>query len=516
MTKPEAVATAPATITNKARWWVIIAALIALFLGAMDALVMSAAMPTVIAELGGLDIYSWVYTAYFLARAVALPVFGKLADLYKVRTLFLISIGGFLISSLVAGFSPNMFVLIVARVFQGIAAGGNFALVYIVLSDMSPPGKRAKTLSLASFIWGIASVLGPTIGGFIVTYFSWPWVFFINIPVCLVSMGLLSVYLVEIRAKKETIHLDVAGVVTLTVAMIGLLALLMLGGEEINWLSPMAMGLFGMTLIAGVGFYFAEKSACEPIIALSFFRIRGFAIGNLAVFLSSFVIFALFAYAPLFIQGALGRTPVQVGLAMLSLSFGWSLGSLSIGQVFYRIKRKRVAVAGAVLLIAGSSMTLFFNHETSMAITFWVFLFIGIGMGFVAISTLLVVQGALDESDLGVATSSNQFARSLGGTVGVGVCGAMVTGKIQAAVEDLIDSGSLARLSPQIVDRIRTNHEQLFEPAFQSMLQPEARQALRLAMGENMQIVFWIVFFVSVLCLVVTFLLPGNDDSKVR
>ncbi|MCK4986652.1 MAG: MFS transporter, partial [Desulfobacterales bacterium] len=142
----------------------------ALFLGALDALIMSAAMPTIVAELGSMHLYSWVYTTYFLARAVSLPIFGKLADLYKTRTLFLVSIGIFLIASVLAGLSSNMIFLIVFRVFQGIGAGGNFALVYIVLSDVSSPQSRGKTLSLASSIWGLASILGPTIGGFIVTY----------------------------------------------------------------------------------------------------------------------------------------------------------------------------------------------------------------------------------------------------------------------------------------------------------------------------------------------------------
>jgi len=168
-------------LSSKSRFYVLSAALMALFLGAMDALVMSAAMPTIVADLGGLHLFSWVYSVYFLSRAVSLPVFGKLADLFKTKTLFIVSIGIFLISSIMAGLSQNMTFLIIFRVFQGIGAGGNFALVYIVLADISPPENRGKILSLASSIWGIASVLGPTLGGFIVTYFSWRWIFFTEV-----------------------------------------------------------------------------------------------------------------------------------------------------------------------------------------------------------------------------------------------------------------------------------------------------------------------------------------------
>jgi len=163
--------------TDKEKNWIIWSALLALFLGALDALVMTAAMPTIISELGGLHLYAWSYTTYFLARAVSLPIFGKLSDMYSLKVLFLFSIGIFLTASIAAGFSPSMEFLVVTRVFQGIGGGGVFALVYVVLSDVSAPEQRAKTLSFASAVWGVASLVGPTLGGFIVTWFSWRWIF---------------------------------------------------------------------------------------------------------------------------------------------------------------------------------------------------------------------------------------------------------------------------------------------------------------------------------------------------
>jgi len=195
-------------IDQKTRTLIIAAALLALFLGAMDALIMSAAMPTIVADLGGLHLYSWVYSTYFLSRAISLPIFGKLADLYNNKRIFIISIAVFVASSIAAGLAPNMMFLIMARVFQGIGAGGNFALVYIVLADISPPQDRARTMSFASSIWGIASVLGPTLGGFIVTYLSWRWIFFINVPLGLMSMAGLAFFLKELREKKKTASLD--------------------------------------------------------------------------------------------------------------------------------------------------------------------------------------------------------------------------------------------------------------------------------------------------------------------
>ncbi len=190
-------------MTNRERQLIIWSLLLALFLGALDAMVMTAAMPTIIAELGGMSLYAWVYSAYFLARVVALPVFGKLSDLFAAKTLIMVAIVVFSGASLAAGLSSSMGFLVGARVFQGIGAGGIFALVYVVLSDVSLPGQRGRTLSLASAIWGISSVIGPTLGGFIVTYFSWPWIFFINLPLGIASMTGIGMFFKETRQTRR-------------------------------------------------------------------------------------------------------------------------------------------------------------------------------------------------------------------------------------------------------------------------------------------------------------------------
>ena len=339
---------------------ILFSALLALFLGALDALIMTAAMPTIVAELGGLHLYSWVYSAYLLARAVSLPVFGKLGDIFKNQHIFLLSIAIFLLSSTAAGFSPNMAFLIACRVFQGVGAGGIFAMVYIVLADISPPGQRTKTMSFASSVWGIASVLGPTLGGFIVSYMSWRWIFFINVPLGLLSLGGISFFLVEVREKGKKVSLDLLGVLTLSISIVGLLSLFLAGGKEIAWDSPQVLVLLLVTVIAGIGFIYVEKRAENPLISLAFFKKRGFAIGNASVFLSSFAIFAFFAFAPIFIQGAQGKSPMQVGVAMLSLSLGWSIGSIIFGQMSNRLGAKTAAIMGAMCLVAGCGFSLTF------------------------------------------------------------------------------------------------------------------------------------------------------------
>lgn len=504
---------APETIIGrKSRYSIIAAALLVLFLGALDALVMSAAMPTIIADLGGLHLYSWVYSAYLLARAVSLPIFGKLADIFNSKRLFIITTSIFLMASIFAGLAQTMAQLILWRAFQGIGAGGIFALVYIVLADISSPDSRAKNLSLGSFIWGLASVFGPSFGGFVVTYFSWRWIFFVNVPLGILSLLGIGFFLTEIRQKKKQAAIDYLGALTLATGVLGLLTIFLLANRTYSWDSPQIILLILVTVVSGISFYFREKRASEPILSLDFFANRGFSAGNGAAFLASFSIFALFAYSPLFIQGALGKTPLEMSLAMLSLSLGWSAGALSCGQLINRIGKKPSAILGSLCLVVGGGITLTFSTATAMTTCVIVLGLIGIGMGFVSMATLLIVQDSLAVSDLGVATASQQFSRTLGGTIGVGIAGSFVTAAMSKTMNSLINArpgDGLASASGQISQNI----ENLFQPEIQALFSPDVQKTLQDAVARGVSMVFWVTLFASVACLFFSIILPGQSHA---
>ena len=504
-----------AVISARSRKYIIIAALLALFLGALDSLVMSAAMPTIVADLGGLELYSWVYSAYLLARAVALPIFGKLADIFKSRRLYIISICIFILGSILkhAGLAQSMTQLILSRVLQGIGAGGNFALVYIVLADISSPENRGKTLSLGSFIWGLASVLGPTFGGLVVTYLSWRWIFFVNVPLGAFSLLGIVLYLIEVRDKKKEAAIDYWGALTLSTAILGLLTVFLLAGRSYDWVSPQIVGLSIITIAAGVAFFYAERRAREPILSLGFFGSRGFSIGNGAAFLASFAIFSLFAYSPLFIQGALGKTPLEMSLAMLSLSLGWSSGALGCGQIVHRLGKKPSTVFGSLCLAASGGILLTFTTATSLAACAVVLGFAGIGMGFVSMATLLVVQDSLDMSDLGIATASQQFFRTLGGTIGVGISGSFVTLTLTNVMESLMTTG-LKNLPPSLHVQLKQSIENIFRPEIQALLDPDVQKTLQEAVARGVSMVFWIAFFSSLVCLILSLLIPVRSIPR--
>jgi len=498
-------------ISLKNRIFIIVASLLALFLGALDALVMGAAMPSIVANLGGLHLYSWAFSAYLLSRAVALPVFGKLCDLYSNKRLFNVAIGIFLAGSVLAGISQNMAQLILARVIQGIGAGGNFALTYIVLSDISSPEKRGKMMSIASFVWGVASVLGPTIGGFIVNYFSWRWIFFINLPVGAVSLLGIFLYLIETREKREQVSIDYLGVLTLTTTILAMLTAFLLAGRSYDWLSFQIVGLFVITAGAGLAFYHVEKRAQEPLLSIDFFKLKGFSIGNGAAFFASFAIFSLASFSPLFIQGALGRTPVQLGVAMVPLGLGWSFGALFCGQLVNLIGKRTATIFGGVLLVLGSAMTLSFSSATSVTFCSIVLAVAGLGMGFVSIATLLIVQNSVDISYLGIATASHQFTRTLGGTIGIGISGGLVTVTFLKALEKVMSFDLRQKIDPGLFAQIQQNVEEIFRPEIQTLLSADVLQALQDAVGQGVMPMFWAALLSSIVCLVFSVMLPASD-----
>jgi EmrB/QacA subfamily drug resistance transporter len=496
-------------LTRKDRILVVSAALMALFLGALDTLVMGAAMPTIVADMGGLELYSWVFSVYLLSRAVTLPIFGKLADLYSGKHLFGFAIAIFLAGSLVAGVSTSMVQLIVARVLQGVGAGAAFALVYILLADIAAPEKRGKMMSIASFVWGLASVLGPPMGGFIVNYWSWRWIFFINLPLgCLSFLG-IYLYFKETRIKKRRVALDLFGAATLTSTVLSLLTVFLMTGNHYRWLSPPIFGLLAISLAGGVAFYYAEKHAADPILSIDFLGRSGFSSGNAAAFFSSFAIFSLSAFSPLFIQSALGKSPAEMGVAMIPLSLAWSGGALLCGQTAHRVKKRHYAVAGALFMLTGSGLAL------SGAPSIWLFstalALAGVGMGFVSIASLLIVQDSLKTENLGAATASQQFARTLGGTIGVGISGSLLNARF---IGKLSETGLVGNLPPGIGEQIRQNIEQIFRPDIQSLIPVDALKTLQETVGRGVSMVFWASTAASLLCLIFCLLLPRRTGTS--
>jgi MFS family permease len=406
----------------------------------------------------------------------------------------------FLFGSAWAGIAPDMTHLIAARVVQGLGSGGNFALVYIVLTELSEPRLRGKMLSMASVVWGVASVLGPPLGGFIVNFTSWRWIFWMNLPLGALSLAGLHRFLHDTRPRRKQVRIDAAGIVLLVVTVLALLSAFLRAGEGAGWLSNGSLLLFLLSIAAGVGFVRVERRAADPVLPTRFFGVSGFRLGNGASFLSSFAIFSLAAYSPLFIQGVLAMSPAELGVAMVPLSLGWSLGALVCGQQVHRIGRRRAARGGAAFLAVGAALLLVASVRTPPVLFSGFLALAGLGMGFVSIATLLIVQDSLDAQELGVATSSHQFSRTLGGTIGVGVCGALLS----ARLADLPEAVTKAMAGGAI------------QPKGAGGLASAMEEPMRQMLAQGLGAAFWGAATVAGLCLVVCWFLPDPRKDSDR
>lgn len=385
------------------------------------------------------------------------------------------------------------------------------ALAYIVVADHSSPEARGRMMGTISFVWGLASILGPALGGFVIAWLSWRWIFYINLP--LGSLALLGIYLFlkDTRLKKQEAPIDVLGATTLCISVLSLLVACMLGGRSLPWVSA-EMGTLGLvTLLSGGAFVLAEKRAREPILDLMFFAVRGFSMGNASAFFSSVAVFSLSAFAPIFIQGALGRPPAQLGITMVFLSLAWSLGAFLCGRIVNRRRERILSILGSAMLACGSGWMLLFSPDTTLLEFSAALALAGMGMGFVSISTLLAVQNSLDESDLGIATSSQQFSRTLGGTIGIGVCGSLVSLHLGRALESLRSSGGdMGRVPEELAAQISRNMESLLDPGFQQMISPQVLGVLQGAVTAGVRMVFWCTLAASLVSLLFCLRLPAS------
>ena len=326
-----------------------------------------------------------------------------------------------------------------------------------------------------------------------------------------VSLLGIFLYLIETREKRKAVSIDYLGILTLSSTILALLTAFLLAGRSYDWLSFQIVGLFAVTAGAGFAFYHVEKRAKEPILSIDFFKLKGFRVGNGTAFFASFAIFSLSSFSPLFIQGALGKTPAQLGLAMVPLGLGWSFGALFCGQVVNLIGKRTASILGGVFLVVGSAMTLWFSSATSLMLCSIALAVAGLGMGFVSIATLLLVQNSVDISNLGIATASHQFTRTLGGTIGIGISGSLVTVTFLNALEKVLSFDLQQKIDPKLFAQIQQNVENIFRPEIQTLLSPDVQRALQEAVGQGVMPMFWASLLASIVCLVFSILLPRSD-----
>ena len=421
-----------------------------LLLAALDQTIVTTALPTVVGELGGLDYYSWVVTAYLLSSTVSTPLYGKISDLYGRRATFHGAILIFLAGSLLAGLAQSMLQLIVFRGVQGMGAGGLIAMAFTVVGDVVSPRERGRYIGMFAGVWAFASVIGPLIGGFIVDNTSWRWVFLINLPVGAMALVVTSSVL-RLPVVHRPHRIDIEGALLLVAGVSCLLLALVWGGTEYPWGSPIIVTLIVGGALLTAAFVTWEARTAEPILPLRLFRDPLVSASSVLNFLIGCALFGGVVFLPLFLQVVTRVSATASGLLLVPLTAGIVTGSVGSGQIVSRTGRYRLwPIGGMAMATTGMYLLSLMRADTAWAVSAVYMLCLGLGIGSVIQVTMLAVQNAVEYRDLGVVTSATQFFRSMGGSFGVAIFGAIMNARLAAELPRHLPAEALARVGGEV------------------------------------------------------------------
>jgi EmrB/QacA subfamily drug resistance transporter len=442
----DAVAKAPSLaedpalgLSQRAKMEILFAVMLGLFLGALDQTIVGPALPTIVTQLAGNDVYVWAVTIYLLTSTISVPFWGKLSDLYGRKPMFMIGIVIFLVGSALSGLSQNMTQLIAFRGLQGIGAGSLFPIALAVIGDLFSPAERGKYQGLFGAVFGIAFIVGPLVGGFLTEQVSWHWIFYVNIPIGLVSLFFIFRLLPTVKNPRATRNFDILGGLIFTIATGFLLVGLTQKGQTnptthaLNaWTDPTVGGFILVALVGIVLFIWAESRAKEAIVPLQLFRNRTYAASMVATFFAAFAFFGAIIFLPRWFQIVQGYSPTNSGLAALPLMVGLIFSSIASGLIVARTGRYKWLTVGAIILMGVSTLLMTqLRAETPVGIV-WVWMFIaGLGVGPTFAVFTLIVQNAVPFNMLGVATSNLTFFRQIGGTVALAIVGTLFASSFQ-------------------------------------------------------------------------------------
>src|SRR4051794_4999174 len=435
----------PVALRHPVRMRVLGAVMVAVFLAALDQTVVGTALPRIITDLGGNGLYTWAFTAYLLTSTISGPLYGKLSDLFGRRPIFLVGIGVFMIGSVLAGLSREMWQLVAARGVQGLGAGAIFPLAMATIADLFAPSERGRYQGLFGAVFALSSLIGPAIGGLITDTIGWPFVFFVNLPVGLAVVYTVRRYLPRYRASERRPRIDYAGAALFAGAVVPILIGLT-NKSTTDWTDASVGGLIGLGLVVLMAFVFVESRAAEPIVPLSLFRNRAFTVSVASVFLAAFGFFAGIVFLPRWFQVVGGASATISGYEMLPLLGGVIVSAVASGQIVARTGRYRLLIFGALMVLAaGLALLTQLRAETPLPLL-WAAMFVtGIGMGPVFSVFALVVQNNVPVTQIGVASSNLSFFQQVGGSVGLAITGTVFATSISRELPAAIGSAGVPR-----------------------------------------------------------------------
>jgi EmrB/QacA subfamily drug resistance transporter len=475
--------------TRARRRLIMAAVMLAIFMVATDAYIVATAMPTIVADLGGFRLFSWAFAAYLLAQAVTIPIYGRLADLYGRKRVFFAGTSIFLLGSLLCGCAWGMVPLVLFRALQGAGAGAIQPIATTIIGDIYAPVERARMQGYVSGVFGIAAIIGPTLGAFVVEHVSWSLVFWVNLPIGAATFAMFGLFLHEGREPRRH-RIDYLGSVLLMLGIgAPMLALVQIGEADTVVLVVLVTG--GVAALAGLAAH--EKHAAEPMLPFKLWRRRIVGVGCLAGFFNGALMMAISGFLPTFVQGAMGRDATAAGIVLAASSVSWAFASIASGRLMIRTSYRLAASIGGVTLVIGSIVLILLTPASGL---FWAcagaFL-LGIGMGFCNTAFIVSLQASVGWEERGIATSSMMFMRIVGNSVGAALFGAILNFGIYRKLPEAGDA----------VNRLMT-------PAGRQSLGTSEIVRLTEAVGSSLHVVYVIAGFVAIVSLILALALPAR------
>jgi EmrB/QacA subfamily drug resistance transporter len=493
-----------ATLSRKRIVLTTIAVMSGMFLASLDGTIVATAMPTVIGDLHGIDSYAWVFSAYLLAEVATIPLWGKFADMFGRKRIFILGMIIFLLGSALAGMSQTMTELVIFRAVQGLGAGCLIPVAQTISADLFTLEQRVKIIALYSAMFGVSAVIGPFVGGFLTDQLSWRWVFYVNIPFGIAAALLVWFALIEPMQQRRHHSIDWLGIVTLVGFSLLLLFALEAGGREYAWGSPLIVGCLLTAAALFVGFVVVERRAREPLLPLDLFKNRIILSASVSSILMGMTMFGVVAFLPLFAQVVLESSATDAGRILTPLMIGFALASFVGRWVMLRLGYRRMMIIGSSVSTIGLFGLLFLDVDsTSLEVGRDMFL-IGLGLGMVVMSCTLAAQNAVTHSQMGVATANVNFTRQMGGAIGVAVAGAVLLNSLAGRLADAFPGAGVEA-------------GDILAPGGSGSSVPQGSgDALREAFAASLHQVFIVSLVVGVLGLCATLLMPKGKPAEMR
>lgn len=487
---------------------VLTALVVAMFLAAIEGTIVATAMPSIASRLGGFSLYSWVFSSYLLMQAVTTPIFGKLADLYGRKPVFVAGVSIFLLGATLCGFAASMGMLVAFRFVQGIGAGAVLPMSATLAGDLYSLRERGRIQGYLASVWGISSILGPLAGGIIVQHLHWHWIFWLNLPFGIASLALIGLFLHEKVEHRER-SVDYVGAALLLAGLSAMmLALTQAESWGVSW--ALLLGAGGLVLL-GL-FYRQQRAAPDPMMHLELWASEIIRRGNLAILCAGIAMIGLITFLPTFVQGVLGRSALVAGFTLSGMSIGWPIASVVAGRTFVRLGVRTLARAGGVFVTVGAAIVAIFATRGPLEAGLGAFL-MGMGFGLLNTTYIVAIQTSVPWAQRGVATATNMLMRNLGNAIGA----AMLGGVLNVRLASYIEARGLA--STISLDSVR-DLIQHGEGTALSGVSEQALTVLRGGLSDSLVLVFWIVAAFAIAILLISARVPDlspdqmNEDAR--